>query len=236
SHYDVVTKDCYRSIQSIVDLNSTAEQRIDAQVTWTYNEFSDQCEARVFCNGYEIFGAGIPGQIPYSTEVTVTTQGPTCTRTVQCTFDSPIETQTETGQLVVTTNDLTCSANQTTYAIYCFGEDTGERVCGGGLKGGATNRFSSIIEREMQLRVNPNPFNSEVTLSIESTFEHQSTIEIRDVTGKVIKRMQQHLIKGNNIFIADQLAELPDGIYLLVVLSDTGVVLAQDKLLKSNWK
>lgn len=65
--------------------------------------------------------------------------------------------------------------------------------------------------------VAPNPFNSEFTLSFNATGEEKATVEIYNVTGKLVKQLDLSTTSGTNTVVVNELAGLPGGMYLLIL-------------------
>lgn len=70
----------------------------------------------------------------------------------------------------------------------------------------------------------PNPFTSEVRLSIQSAREGKASINVSDLSGRTIAQRQISLINGTNDVEFANASELKSGIYLMHITMPTGEV------------
>lgn len=68
-----------------------------------------------------------------------------------------------------------------------------------------------------QLEVFPNPFENNITLMINSNLNSNATINIIDIQGKIVHRVALQLLPGFNNYVINDLAELPNGTYIIQV-------------------
>ncbi|RYY14312.1 MAG: T9SS type A sorting domain-containing protein, partial [Chitinophagaceae bacterium] len=83
-------------------------------------------------------------------------------------------------------------------------------------------RYSVIIKtmsagEKSELKVVPNPVIDNFSLSYQSPIRERVTIEIRDVSGKLLETMQEDVNKGANIIYMQNLPNWNAGLYLITV-------------------
>ncbi len=88
-------------------------------------------------------------------------------------------------------------------------------------------RFSNA-----EVRVWPNPFVSTVQVSVNSSLNEESTVQIMDVHGKVVMARKVALTKGMNQVEMTNLSKLPAGNYFLQVFTNGGTEKQSFKLQK----
>lgn len=76
---------------------------------------------------------------------------------------------------------------------------------------------SSDFELESNLKIYPNPFNSQITFDLGSSYEN-ITVLIYDITGK---QLYQNSFSGNQLVI-NNLGNLPSGIYVATLTTENG--------------
>lgn len=90
------------------------------------------------------------------------------------------------------------------------------------IAAGATTEFTSY----------PNPFSSQVNLSITTAKSQQVSITLFDATGKSIHTESRNLYSGNNSFGITGLDKLSKGIYFVVIKNSNAEILGRTTLLK----
>jgi hypothetical protein len=76
----------------------------------------------------------------------------------------------------------------------------------------------------------PNPFNDELSISIDAETDQQVTIQIADISGRIINETASSLTKGSNFILLNQLQDLATGVYIVKV--NTGHLLYMTKAVK----
>lgn len=76
---------------------------------------------------------------------------------------------------------------------------------------------SSDFELESNLKIYPNPFNSQITFDLGSSYENISVV-ILDITGK---QLYQNSFSGNQLVI-NNLGNLPSGVYVATLTTENG--------------
>jgi len=96
-----------------------------------------------------------------------------------------------------------------------------------------SNIVAVRISRKPGVTVWPNPFHSEVTVSV--TTEKETTIDIAliDVNGKLLKKATQQVPRGISKIILRDLQQLPGGVYL-VEITDKMAGTTYQKLIKNK--
>lgn len=80
--------------------------------------------------------------------------------------------------------------------------------------------------------IRPNPFNESIRLSVEVQQPQSLTLQLVDITGRMVAARQVPAREGNNELLFDGLGKLPEGIYYLRI-AGMGALL-QQKLLKAG--
>jgi hypothetical protein len=75
----------------------------------------------------------------------------------------------------------------------------------------------------LQVTASPNPFKSELKITIQSEKVTDAFIQLKDLSGKTIYSQQKVLKQGTNNVIWNHLAELQQGVYLLTLISNNEV-------------
>ena len=74
-----------------------------------------------------------------------------------------------------------------------------------------------------QLEAFPNPFENNITLMINSNSTSNATINIIDIQGKIVHRAALQLLPGFNNYTINNLAELPNGTYIIQVNNNENI-------------
>ena len=72
-------------------------------------------------------------------------------------------------------------------------------------------------KREMDMSIYPNPAQNNVNLNLDNMTEGNINIHILDMTGKIVRNIQQTVAQGYNVLVLDM--ALPTGLYFVKVLS-----------------
>ncbi len=81
------------------------------------------------------------------------------------------------------------------------------------LKSGIITSISESYTTKQDLFIYPNPANDHITMSYKSMSHQQSSIQIIDAQGKLVKGTREEIHKGDNI-IKLELSKLPAGAYV----------------------
>lgn len=76
---------------------------------------------------------------------------------------------------------------------------------------------SSDFQLESNLKIYPNPFNSQITFELGNSYEN-ITVLIHDITGK---QLYQNSFSGNQLVI-NNLGNLPSGMYVATIITENG--------------
>jgi hypothetical protein len=76
----------------------------------------------------------------------------------------------------------------------------------------SVNRESKLSKT---LVVSPNPFNTDMTISLEAAAADQATIQVMDIQGKVVARFSTTILKGFNSIHMDEVSGLNSGVYFV---------------------
>lgn len=121
----------------------------------------------------------------------------------------------QTRSVIVTKNG--CSASASYYAGYCSGGGGSGGGGSGGGGGGGTPRIAADQEPKIP-GIYPNPVDKELNIVLDTAVEVLSKIQLSDMSGRVLKVGS---IDPGNIDATILMEDVPDGIYLLAVLSDS---------------
>ncbi|MCU0351194.1 MAG: T9SS type A sorting domain-containing protein, partial [Flavobacterium sp.] len=75
----------------------------------------------------------------------------------------------------------------------------------------------SDFELESNLKIYPNPFNSQITFDLGNSYENV-TVLIHDITGK---QLYKNSFTGNQLVI-NNLGNLPSGMYVATLTTENG--------------
>ncbi len=115
------------------------------------------------------------------------------------------------------------SANHTTYIDFQPGTAGN---CRGSFKQDPTDLEADIPKH---FKIYPNPFSNQV--SISNPYDKQLNIAIYDLTGRLVLQAPAKAAQTNTF----DMAQLPDGLYLVKVLdAATGVLMTTEKLIKTG--
>ena len=98
-------------------------------------------------------------------------------------------------------------------------------------------RYSTIVrisskKTASDLLSYPNPFSSQVNLSISSTNNQSVVISIYDAAGKTVRTENSKLFAGSNSINITALDKLVRGVYYINVRDDAGAILGRSMLMK----
>lgn len=90
-------------------------------------------------------------------------------------------------------------------------------------------RISNIVE----VRTWPSPFTSQVFVAMFSSSAQQLQVQLTDFSGKMVKRAQFNVPKGNNQLVLTDLANLAAATYIIKITAANGEVISTQTLLKN---
>ena len=87
-------------------------------------------------------------------------------------------------------------------------------------------KYSAIVKirlssKGFMVEASPNPFTSYIRLNVETALQENATISLTDASGRRIQQQQSMLRKGNNAIMLNNFSNLPSGVYLLTITTDT---------------
>ena len=94
---------------------------------------------------------------------------------------------------------------------------TGYGIPDFGRASGLTSSNISILQKNLFIKVYPNPFYSYIYVEISQKSEIPVTIELFNITGRKVYQSEKFSGKFNTIKISDNLENIPSGIYLLKI-------------------
>ncbi len=77
----------------------------------------------------------------------------------------------------------------------------------------------------------PGPFKKDFNITLQSNANRMVDFRIINMDGKTVKSIRQNVVKGTNIFLVENNSTLPSGVYLLLAVSENGVI-AKTKIVK----
>ncbi|HNI46017.1 MAG TPA: T9SS type A sorting domain-containing protein, partial [Chitinophagales bacterium] len=88
------------------------------------------------------------------------------------------------------------------------------------INGSVIGMNAIAAPKTQQVRLYPNPSSRQVTVTIDHATADDVNITLFDQTGKLIRQQQQTVQSGNNS-VPLAIDQLPNGIYFVVVQSNT---------------
>lgn len=87
------------------------------------------------------------------------------------------------------------------------------------------------LPQEPSLKISPNPFKSELNISLNIIKDDDIILNIFDMTGRLIYNAEREVVRGNNQILLNEMADWPSGpIFYQIILSDSKVL--SGKLIK----
>ncbi|MFN8249004.1 MAG: Ig-like domain-containing protein [Ferruginibacter sp.] len=88
-------------------------------------------------------------------------------------------------------------------------------------------KYSSIVKIRLNskgfyVEATPNPFAEQLRLQVDVTQKENATITINGITGNRVLQQKAILNKGSNVILLDKLGNIPAGVYMLTVITDSG--------------
>jgi hypothetical protein len=78
--------------------------------------------------------------------------------------------------------------------------------------------------KQPKIIISPNPAYSRLQINIATSAAQWLTIQLLDATGKIHRNFKQYVTGGSSSFVLEQLQQLPQGIYQLVIQSPTALI------------
>ena len=85
-----------------------------------------------------------------------------------------------------------------------------------------TIEVKTDADTKESVKVNPNPFTNELTVSIETLVDSKATLEVVDINGKVTLTQNVNVTKGTSAINVDGIEKLKQGVYFVRVSTDLG--------------
>lgn len=85
-----------------------------------------------------------------------------------------------------------------------------------------TIEIKTDADTKESVKVNPNPFNTELTVSIETLVDSKATLEVVDINGKITLTQNVNVSKGTSAINVDGIEKLKQGVYFVRVSTDLG--------------
>jgi hypothetical protein len=100
-------------------------------------------------------------------------------------------------------------------------------------------KYSNVVvlklsqKQNLQVTTWPNPFQSSVTVRINT--ENATTFQIKlvDVTGRLIRNIIKPVAKGESLIVIREFGQLPQGLYLLELIDEKSKATTVQKLIKN---
>jgi|GEM_PF-795837 len=86
----------------------------------------------------------------------------------------------------------------------------------------AANAITAINNSTIAIQVSPNPFTSEIAISVNTIIAGDYTIELQDISGKLILANQAIFKQGENNVTIQNIPQLAGGPYQVVVILPNG--------------
>ncbi len=212
---------CHREVYCFDNFEPVEEEQIiDAEINWTFNLVTGMCDATVYCDGFQQYGAYVPPHFPYDqTEWMLYTPDDThCQKTVTCEYGE--EETVEVGMTIDVNVDGTCPTDQPNHIIwYCNNEFVADDCLGPEATEELINNsnFSetSIDKIAGLMTIYPNPYQDNVKITIVSDNKTNLKIDLLSITGKKIVSKTQKITKGENSFLLNDVKDIKKGMYFL---------------------
>jgi hypothetical protein len=102
-----------------------------------------------------------------------------------------------------------------------------------GKCGSSPSKRNMVSTYDDIYRIYPNPANSQITLEWFNLFNEEVTIELVDMTGRVVKNIfNGQVLEGEINLITADLTELPVGMYFMRYSSPTDVRINKVQLMR----
>lgn len=75
-----------------------------------------------------------------------------------------------------------------------------------------------------EINATPSPFQKDFSITLQSNTNRMMDFHIINMDGKTLKSIRRNVVKGTNIFPVEDNSTLPSGVYLLLAVSDNGVI------------
>jgi hypothetical protein len=98
-------------------------------------------------------------------------------------------------------------------------------------------KYSDVVNIKISfdktgISVLANPFVNNITADVASPFAQRLSIKLSDISGRVVATDAWQVIKGSSRVVMNKVTNLSNGMYILTVTDDNGVVLYNNKLVK----
>jgi hypothetical protein len=90
----------------------------------------------------------------------------------------------------------------------------------GSIKYSATVKIK-LNSKGFNVEVTPNPFTDQIKINIETPLSEKAIISLKDISGRKLRQMESSLRQGNNALQLTSLGNIPSGVYLLTITTDT---------------
>jgi hypothetical protein len=90
----------------------------------------------------------------------------------------------------------------------------------------------STASAQTDLQVYPNPFRDQLSVGFNSAAPQSLSILITDLSGKTVHSYIRQVVTGNNNIHLTGLAQLPKGIYHLLIRDESGTLTGKSKILR----
>ena len=90
------------------------------------------------------------------------------------------------------------------------------------------NKYTMITK----VTVRPNPFYTVLTLDVACDTNRSIIVRMFNEAGKIVKMFSWYLVKGTNVTSINELSNLENGLFLLDIIDNEGMVLFSSKIKK----
>jgi hypothetical protein len=97
-----------------------------------------------------------------------------------------------------------------------------------GLPGKRVNKNPMITK----VTVRPNPFHTVLTLDVSCESNRNIIVRMFNEEGKIVKMFSWYLVKGTNVTAINELGNLNNGMFVIDIIDNEGVVLFSGKITK----
>lgn len=125
---------------------------------------------------------------------------------------------------------VSCASGQTETEVKQITVQNGSG--GGGIPEKRIGNKPNNLLDDSRVEVYPNPFIDEINIFTQNNWLQNFEVELRDVSGRVVRRLTHYEINKNYNGVYLSTLDLDAGIYILLIRGSSGEVLHSSKLVK----
>ena len=71
------------------------------------------------------------------------------------------------------------------------------------------------------MEATPNPFKDQIRINVETLVQEKASVSLNDINGRRLQQKESLLRNGNNVLLFSNLDNMPAGVYLLTITTNT---------------